>query len=182
VKKAVYLYDVMSPIGAPSKSGMPSWANDADSMVGGLAGDFTLRQWLGHHGYGSWIAVGLHNRCSMPAATQGVNAPISGSSVSVPSGTNWPQQHDYGWRWVPATATRNGCCGWFFDQSLMGNIIERDAWTPTQQPPPQRGSPAFNLLDRSHLAWILGGGAAANSATPHSMEVRRSSAAGNLVL
>jgi hypothetical protein len=154
-----------------------------------------LRQWPGQqHGNGSWIEIyfdsgnptqfgaGLHYWCGMRAETQDVNTPVSGSPMSVPSDTDWSQPHEYGWPWVAATATRRGYCSRFFDQSPMGNIIERDAWAPTQQPPPQLGSPAFNVLDRGRLACILGSSAAVNLALLHSMEVWQSSAAGELVL
>ena len=57
-----------------------------------------------------------------------------------------------------------------------------NAWTPTQEPLPQLGTPACNALDTGHLACILGTGAAANVAALRSMEVWQLSAGGNLVL
>jgi hypothetical protein len=68
-----------------------------------------LRQRPGQqHGYGSWIEIdfdsgtatqfgaGPHNWGGMPAETQDANTPVSGSPVSVSSGTDWSRPHESG--------------------------------------------------------------------------------------
>ncbi len=102
-------------------------------------------------------------------------------NFTLPSGVDRAQPQRYGALWTPATgATRGSMSFWFNGVVIPGWTITWNQYNPTLPPPPVRGTSAYSVLDRLHLALILGTGAN-NPMTVQKVEVWQKSAAGNLI-
>jgi beta-glucanase (GH16 family) len=102
------------------------------------------------------------------------------SPVTVPPGTDFRQPHQYGFLWVPATATTQGYMEWYFDRVKIGKRVSWDLFNPALPPPPVAGSSAFSVLDTRHIALILGNGDPNNLVTVSAVQVWQLTAANNI--
>jgi len=95
-----------------------------------------------------------------------------------PQGTDFTQYHQYGFLWVPATATTKGYVRFYLDGQAIG---PEHQWTQyTDQPAPPNGRPwAFGRLDQQHLILIVGTGPN-EPLTIKSVNVWQTSAAQNM--
>ena len=99
------------------------------------------------------------------------------------SGIDWNQPHKYGFLWTPATATTQGSGKWFLDDQPIGITVTWNLYDPTLPPPPVYPGSAFSVLDKTHLALILGNFQnVTNPVTVHGVSVWQASAANNLVV
>ncbi len=83
---------------------------------------------------------------------------------TVPSGTDFSQYHNYGFLWVPATATTKGYTQYYFDGQPIGITNYNYTWYQWVDgplgPPNYQGTsaPMFGVIDQQHLILILGTG------------------------
>ena len=129
-------------------------------------------------GPGSY-GIALHNWYGQQSAIQAVSTEGSGSPVSIPQGTDTSQPHDYGFLWVPATATTKGYAKWYFDHVQVGNTITWNQYNPATPPSPVDGSSAYSVMDARHLYMILGSGPS-NPMTVYSVKAWQKSNAANI--
>jgi hypothetical protein len=157
---------------------MSFWANDIETMNGVSMGK-------GADPQASWMeadiaefdspgAYGftLHNWYGPIGSGDVVNANENGAS---PPGANYAQPNTYGMLWVPATSTTRGYAKFYFNGSQVGNTITWNQYVPGSGPPSLRNGTAFSVLDRLHLALILGAGSS-TSTTVYNVEVWQASA------
>lgn len=103
----------------------------------------------------------LHNWYG-PYRYKAINYPYNTSLMRVPVGTDFTKFHKYGFLWIPAQASSSGkvrgYAAYYFDDKLVST--GQQAWDPYcgEAPPPTSEHPAFGVLDRQHLALILGSG------------------------
>jgi hypothetical protein len=85
-----------------------------------------------------------------------VTLPMSVFVREVLANTDFTKYHQYGFLWVPATATRDGYAEHYFDGRRVGRRI---AWRQySNQGPPPKPPWLFSIIDRNHLVLILGTG------------------------
>ena len=170
------------------------WANDIENMVSGSAGNGNI-QWPGQAGgYGNWIetdfvefnasgrqyGIAMHNWYGSPSGINDVSTGSgSGSPITTPPGTDFSQPHNYGFLWVPATASTQGYAKWYFDDVQVGHTVTWNPYNSSLAPPPVVGSSAFSILDTRHLALILGTGG--NSVTIFGVSVWQRLATKNIM-
>jgi hypothetical protein len=82
---------------------------------------------------------------------------LSGSPAS-PPGANYTQPNQYGFLWVPATATSQGQASFFFNGVQVGNTLVWNQYVPGQSAP----SNPFAVMDVLHMIPILGTGPGTN--------------------
>ena len=74
----------------------------------------------------------------------------------VPTDIDFTQYHQYGFLWVPATASTKGYAQYYFDGRRLGQTT---VWSQyTNQLPPPRSPWRFGIIDTNHLVLILGTG------------------------
>ena len=92
------------------------------------------------------MLVAMGSRCTkrdgQQSAIQAVSTENSGSPVRTPAGTQTSQPHDYGFLWMPATATSQGYAKWYFHDVQVGNTITWNQYNPATPPSPVNGSSA----------------------------------------
>jgi hypothetical protein len=171
------------------------WANDIENMNGVSVGSGP-NQWPGQaKGYGNWIetdiaefdtrgvyGISLHNWYGIVGSGARTSTVGSGSPVS-PAGANYTVPNTYGFLWMPATASTQGYAKFYFNGEQVGNTITWNQYNPALPPPPvdqgTGGSSAYSILDKLHLALILGG----SSSTPntvYNVQVWQASAADDI--
>ena len=91
-----------------------------------------------------------------PKGLCGVTTSYSGNLRWVPVGTDFTEDHKYGFLWVPATNTRPGYAEWYFDGVRVGGRNEWEKYAG--QAPPPRSPWLFSWLDTLHIILILGTG------------------------
>ena len=184
-----YFQAVMSFTGPAS-----FWANDIETMDG-ISTGAGPNQWPGQAaGYGDWIeadfaefdatgvyGLGIHNWFGAVGSGNDTNTgPISGSPV-FPPGANYTQPNTYGFLWVPATTTTQGYAKFYFNGVQVGNTITWNQYNPSAGPVPSIGNgTAFSVLDKLHLALILGTGSTGTSNTVYSVSVWQNSSVGDI--
>ena len=84
------------------------------------------------------------------SAIGSVNTENSGSPVGIPAGTDTSQPHDYGFLWMPATATSQGYAK-CIDDVQVGNTITWNQYNPATPPSPANGSSVYSVMDARHL-------------------------------
>ncbi len=184
-----YFQCVMSSAGP-----MSFWANDIETMAGVSAGTGP-NQWPGQpKGFGAWVETdfaefdagsvyggAIHSWYGIVGSGAGTSTVNSGSPFQVP-GADYTRPNTYGFLWVPATASAQGYAKWFFNGTQVGNTITWNAYDPSLPPPPidlgHGGSSAYSVLDKLHLALILGAGA---NTRFESVQVWQASAANNII-
>jgi hypothetical protein len=97
----------------------------------------------------------------------------------LPEGTDFSQPHKYGFLWIPATDTKEGSAGWYFDGQQVGTT-----YTWKQHDPSMSGSDSaqqnpYSSLDVQHLLFIFGTGPD-NPMTVQGMTAWQASDANNL--
>ena len=106
--------------------------------------------------------------------------PISGSPVS-PPGADYTKPNTYGFLWVPAAATTQGYAKFYFNGVQVGNTITWNQYNPSAGPAPSiSNGTAFSVLDKLHLALILGTGSSGTPNTVYSVSVWQNSSAGDI--
>jgi hypothetical protein len=184
----------MSFTGAYNGPGPAFWANDIENMYSRSTGNGNI-QWPGQRsGYGDWIeidfvefnasglryGIAMHNWYGTSSSTNDANTgSIAGSPITTPPGTDFSKPHTYGFLWVPATPFTHGYAKWFFDDVQVGNTVTWNRYNSSLAPPQAVGSSAFSVLDKRHLALILGTGG--NPLTINAVSVWQSSAANNII-
>jgi hypothetical protein len=170
------------------------WANDIENMSQNAV--TALTQWPGQPtGYGNWIetdffeydhqstgqyGIQIHDWYGFYGSQGSVDA--FGPGINVPAGFDWSQPHQYGFLWVPATATTQGYAQMFLDRVQVGPTVYWDQYTPAESallPPPILGSTAISALDTRHLALIFSTGTH-NPMTVYALSVWQASAANNI--
>jgi hypothetical protein len=172
------------------------WANDIETMNGVSIGAGP-HPWPGQAaGYGDWMecdfaefdstnvyGFALHNWYSQVGSNVGTSSIGSGSPATVP-GADYTKPNKYGFLWVPATDTSQGYAKFFFNGQQVGNTMTWNKYDATLPPSPEDkgtgGSSAYSVLDKLHLALILGGSTGSTN-TIYSVSVWQRSAADNLV-
>ena len=170
------------------------WANDIETMDGISTGTGP-NQWPGQAaGYGDWIeadfaefdatgvyGLGIHNWFAGVGSGNDTNTgPISGSPVS-PPGADYTKPNTYGFLWVPAAATTQGYAKFYFNGVQVGNTITWNQYNPSAGPAPSiSNGTAFSVLDKLHLALILGTGSSGTPNTVYSVSVWQNSSAGDI--
>lgn len=71
-----------------------------------------------------------------------------------PQNANYSQPNNYGFLWVPATATTQGSAEFFFNGQQVGNTITWKQYVPGQSAPDN----PFAVMDSLHMIPILGAG------------------------
>jgi hypothetical protein len=171
------------------------WANDIENM-NGLSVGAGPNQWPGQaKGYGNWMeadiaefdtpgvyGIALHNWYGIVGSGAATSTVGSGSPVS-PPGANYTVPNTYGFLWIPATASAQGYAKFYFNGKQVGNTITWNQYNRALPPPPvdlgTGGSSAYSILDKLHLALILGG----SSSTPNTVydvQVWQASAANDI--
>ncbi|MDR3708965.1 MAG: hypothetical protein P4L33_11750 [Capsulimonadaceae bacterium] len=93
---------------------------------------------------------------------KGIHYPYEYGHMGVPKGADFTKPHKFGFLWVPARSSSagkvRGYAAFYFDDKLVSN--GKHIWEPYcgEAPPPTDEHPAFGVLDRQHLALILGSG------------------------
>jgi hypothetical protein len=169
------------------------WANDIENMNGVSAG-IGPHHWPGQaYGFGNWIEVdfaefdspnvygfAIHNWFGKVGSGAKTSTLDSGSPVS-PPGADYTKPNTYGFLWVPATSSRQGYAKFFFNGVQVGNTITWSQYNPSAAPPPSaRNGTAYSVLDKLHLALILGTGNSSPN-TVYGVEVWQASAADNIL-
>jgi hypothetical protein len=170
------------------------WANDIETMDGVSTGTGP-NQWPGQAaGYGDWIETdfaefdatgvygfGVHNWFGTVGSGNDTNTgPVSGSPV-FPAGADYTKPNTYGFLWVPATATTQGYAKYYFNGVQVGNTISWNQYNPSLGPPPSiTNGTAFSVLDKLHLALILGTGSSGTPNTVYSVSVWQNSSANDI--
>ena len=139
------------------------WPNQEDGYLHLIEADF-FEYHLGdliskgkRHVYGG----GLHDwygiqYVTCPKGLCDVNTGYSANHRWVPPGTDFNEDHRYGFLWVPATEESLGYAEWYFDGIKIG---ERNEWEKYNgQSPPPRSPWLFSWLDTLHMILILGTG------------------------
>jgi hypothetical protein len=168
------------------------WANDIENMNGVSAG-VGPNQWPGQaSGYGNWIETdfaefdspnvygfAIHNWYGLVGSGAGTSTVDSGSPV-FPPGADYTKPNIYGFLWVPATATSQGYAKWYFNGVQVGNTITWNQYNPSAGPPPSTSNgTAYSVLDKLHLALILGTGSSTPN-TVYNVQVWQASAADDI--
>jgi hypothetical protein len=168
------------------------WANDIENMNSVSAGG-EPNQWPGQAtGYGDWIETdfaefdspnlygfAIHNWYGKLGSGAGTSTLNSGSPVS-PAGADYTKPNTYGFLWVAASASRQGYAKFFFNGAQVGNTITWNQYDPSAGPPPATGNgTAYSVLDKLHLALILGTGSSTPN-TVYNVQVWQASAADNI--
>jgi hypothetical protein len=123
----------------------------------------TLHDW-----YGVW---------SPTAGWQVVDSDFNDGTMTQSVGTDYTQINTVGMLWIPATPTTDGSIRFFFNDSQVGPAITWKQFAD-QAPPP--GSPwTFGVIDRQHLALIVG--SASGAIKVKSIDVWQTSDANNLI-
>jgi hypothetical protein len=196
-----YVQAVMAWTWNDVTGGPALWANDIQSMMASSAGDLTRRQWQGQPiPYGNWIewdvfeedppgsggalngqaGFAIHNWFGVTGEPD-VSTNESGSTFTLPAGTDFTKPNTYGGLWVPATSTTQGFIKWYFNGQQIGNTIYWDQYNPNLAPPPVdlnqppnppgAGSSAYSRIDACQLAFILGNANVLNGVTPSNVQV-----------
>ena len=166
--------DIENQIQQQTGNGASQWQGQASGYVNSIEADF-MEYMTGPGSYG----IALHNWYGQQSAIQAVNTEGSGSPVSIPQGTDTSQPHDYGFLWVPATASTKGYAKWYFDHVQVGNTITWNQYNPATPPSPVDGSSAYSVMDARHLYMILGSGPS-NPMTVYSVKAWQKSNAANI--
>jgi hypothetical protein len=168
------------------------WANDIENMNGVSAG-IGPNQWAGQaSGYGDWMEAdfaefdstgvygfALHNWYGRVGSGDGTSTLNSGSPV-YPAGADYTKPNTYGFLWVPATSNEHGYAQFFFNGVQIGNTITWSQYNPSAGPPPSESDgSAYSVLDKLHLALILGTGSSTPN-TIYDVQVWQASAANNI--
>jgi hypothetical protein len=169
------------------------WANDIETM-NGVSDGAGANQWPGQAaGSGDWIEAdmaefdstgvygfALHNWYGQVGSGADTNTgPISGSPV-YPAGADYTKPNTYGFLWVPATATSQGYAKFYFNGVQVGNTITWNQYDPSAGPAPSiNNGTAFSVLDKLHLALILGAGSSTPN-TVYNVQVWQASAANDI--
>jgi hypothetical protein len=169
------------------------WANDIESMNGESAGGGP-NQWPGQpRGYGDMIepdfaefldvgvyGFAMHNWYGVVGSKNSTDSWDSGSPAH-PAGASYTKPNRYGFLWVPATATTRGYAKWFFNDVQVGNTMTWNQYDPSRKPPPsEKDGTAYSVMDKLHLALILGAGSKAPIRV-YSVDVWQASSANNMV-
>lgn len=180
------------PLGWPAFWSMPleghmtpysdQWPGQAQGYMDNIEADFfeALPDEAGTAAYGgslhNWYGIYLVS-CA-PAQQCAPALPYSTGQRAVPAGTDFSQYHDYGFLWVPATASTNGYAKFYFDGVEVGYTFEWEQYR--DQPPPPDNQPwAFGILDQRHLFLLLGT-SQAQPMTVRSVDVWQASVADNI--
>jgi hypothetical protein len=168
------------------------WANDIENMNSVSAGTGP-NQWPGQPtGFGDWIETdfaefdspnvygfAIHNWYGKVGSNAGTSTVDSGSPV-FPAGADYTKPNTYAFLWVPATGSRQGYAKFFFNGSQIGNTINWNQYDPSASPPPAvSNGTAYSVLDKLHLALILGTGSSTPN-TIYNVQVWQASAAHNI--
>jgi hypothetical protein len=171
------------------------WAIDIENMSQNAV--TALTQWPGQpSGYGNWIepdffeynhrktneyGVQIHNwygRFPHPDDVAAISNWSSG--IRVPADFDWSKPHQYGFLWVPATASTRGYAQMYLDRVAVGPVVSWQQYNPLVTPPPPKvGSSAVSVMDTRHLALILSTGPE-NPVTVYAVSVWQASTANNL--
>ena len=172
--EAVLKFDPDKVLKGGPKSGWPSfWSLAVEHMVG-------KDQWPGQpKGYAHFIEVdifeyaiafggrprnfyagtlhdwyGVYKKTCSGGGFCNIRKGYADIRMPVPRETDFKEYHAYGFLWVPATPARQGYAQYYFDGMPVG---KQTNWTLLpNQPPPPRGFWVFSILDRQHLALVLG--------------------------
>src|SRR6201996_8443064 len=162
-----------------SNGPMSFWMNDAETMNGVSNG-------TGADSADSWIEAGIaefdtpnayagtiHNWYGQVGSGAVVNADENGFS---PSGNvDYSQPNNYGFLWVPATATSQGYAKFYFNGQQVGNTITWNQYIPGQT----AAQNPFAVMDSLHMVPILGAGAG-STATFSDLQVWQASTSSDI--
>jgi len=102
-----------------------------------------------------WHGVWAENKKYLDAKT---GAPGYRDNMRImPPDTNLNEYHQYGFLWVPATATTKGYAKYYFDRKEIGKGVSWEQYN--NQPPPPAPPWLFSIIDKHHRILILGTGA-----------------------
>ena len=172
------------------------WANDIETMNGASVGAGPYK-WPGQAPqYGDWMecdmaefdttgvyGFAMHNWYGILGKGATGTSTLGSGSPTHPPGADYTKPNKYGFLWVPATATKQGYAKWFFNDVQVGNTITWNQYNPALPPPPvdlgTGGKSAYSVLDKLHLALILGG-SPGNTSTTYKVSVWQASTANNI--
>ena len=133
-----------------------------------------------HDWYGVYSQTCAGNGYCNANNTSGGGTSFSNFQVQTPASTDFTKYHAFGYLWVPATASSHGRAQYYFDNQATNDAITWSQYTGNESPPPGAAPWTFGVLDRQHVALILGTGSA-EPMTLQSVHVWQKSAAENLV-
>lgn len=119
--------------------------------------EYDIKDGANYYGANMHDWYGVYNRTCPGHAFCDAGRDYSDVKTAVNPGTDLGRYHTYGVLWVPAKAASSGYAQFYFDRKPVGNKV---TW---QQMPAGAGEPKgqpwkFDVLDRQHLALILGTG------------------------
>jgi hypothetical protein len=168
------------------------WANDTENL-NGVSSGVGPSQWPGQAtGYGDWIetdfaefdspnvyGVAIHNWYGRVGSGVGASTVDSGSPV-FPPGADYTKPNIYGFLWVPVASSRQGYAKFSVNGVQIGKTITWNQYNPSADPPPATSNgTAYSVLDKLHLALILGTGSDTSN-TVYNVQVWQASAADNI--
>ena len=110
-----------------------------------------------HDWYGKWKET-CPSFCSI--ANAGGPSGLNNFVIHVPAGTDWTLFHTFGQLWIAGNSANGnrGYLQYYFDgQPTSDKISWLDVYGP--EVPPPSGSNIFSIIDKQHLALVLGTGA-----------------------
>ena len=168
------------------------WADDIENM-NGLSAGIGPHQWPGQpYGYGNWIEVRfrgvrfserLRVRDPQLVWPSWQRRRHQHPGVRIASLSTRRRLHETQHLWVPMGAghgSRQGYAKFFFNGVQVGNTITWNQYNPSAGPPPSTSNgTAYSVLDKLHLALILGTGTTTSN-TVYDVEVWQASAADDI--
>jgi hypothetical protein len=129
--------------------------------------EYDIWSWTPHYEYSGaiidWYGVWGSDACPTFCNVQNSGGPdtnYNNREVQSPPTTDFTQLHQYGFLWIPATATTSGSAQYFFDRVATNDKVTWTQYTGTETPPPGLAPWTFGALDAQHLLLVLDTGTA----------------------
>jgi len=173
-----------SPAGwYPGADGWPSWwgvGNENYFQLGFQNIETDFMEWMtpGNNHQFNYGLIDWYNGGHLSKVDVG----IPGNGANLRTNTDPSQPHQYGFLWMPATATSKGYAEMFFDRVQVGPTYTWDRYNGAALPVGPGGaggSALFSALDAECLQLILGTGSA-NPMTVYNVQVWQASGANDI--
>jgi len=203
--EATLSFDPENTINAPSGAGWPAWWGEpiehfailpSEQWPGQASGyihyvetdffEYNIWSWTPHYEYSGsmldWYGIWQSTACPSFCNVQNSGGPdtnYNNREVQAPATTDYTKLHQFGFLWIPATATTDGSAQFFFDRVATNDKVTWSKYTGSETPPPGKTPWTFGVLDQQHMVLTVNTGVG-QPMTLQSVAVWQASAAHNL--